>query len=116
STQPVAPLSTKRELLSTIPPGMELQSPAPCRSSSNCTTIHEFPHDASIRRTQVADRLSFSRKYSDLNVQERQVFSVTDLRPLSVVNHISDDGLDIIDGVDAEVLEQVLLGFPLEDG
>ena len=66
------------------------------------------------------DMLSVSRKDVELNVQERQVVSVNDLRPLSVVNHIIDDGLDIIDGVDAEVLDQVLLGFPLlsssEDG
>jgi hypothetical protein len=60
--------------------------------------------------------LSVSRKDVELNVQERQVVSVNDLRPLSAVNHVVDDDLDIIDGVDAEVLEQVLLGFPLEDG
>ena len=66
------------------------------------------------------DMLSVSRKDVELNVQERQVVSVNDLRPLSAVSHVVDDGLDIIDGVDAEVLDQVLLGFPLlsssEDG
>jgi hypothetical protein len=64
--------------------------------------------------------LSVPTKDVELNVQERQVVSVNDLRLLSAVNHIVDDGLDIIDGVDAEVLDQVLLGFPLlsssEDG
>ena len=66
------------------------------------------------------DMLSVLSKDVELNVQERQVVSVNDLRLLSAVNHIVDDGLDIIDGVDAEVLDQVLLGFPLlsssEDG
>ena len=84
--------------------------------SSDCTIIYEFPHVVSHRVRQVDDMLSVPRKDVELNVQERQVVSVNDLRPLSVVNHIIDDGLDIIDGVDAEVLEQVLLGFPLEDG
>jgi hypothetical protein len=63
--------------------------------------------------------LSILTKDVELNVQQRQVVFVNGLRPLSVVNHVVDDGLDI-DGGDAEVLDQVLLGFPAlssgEDG
>ena len=88
--------------------------------SSDCTIIYEFPHVVSHWIRQVDDMLSVPTKDVELNVQERQVVSVNDLRLLSAVNHIVDDGLDIIDGVDAEVLDQVLLGFPLlsssEDG
>ena len=88
--------------------------------SSDCTIIYEFPHVVSHRVRQVDHMLSVLSKDVELNVQERQVVSVNDLRLLSAVNHIVDDGLDIIDGVDAEVLDQVLLGFPLlsssEDG
>ena len=88
--------------------------------SSDCTIIYEFPHVVSHWIRQVDDMLSVPTKDVELNVQERQVVSVNDLRLLSAVNHIVDDGRDIIDGVDAEVLDQVLLGFPLlsssEDG
>src|SRR5262249_49117016 len=56
--------------------------------SSDCTIIYEFPHVVSRRVRQVDDMLSVSRKDVELNVQERQVVSVNDLRPLSVVNHI----------------------------
>jgi hypothetical protein len=57
--------------------------------------------------------LSIPAKDVELNVEERQEVSVNDLRPLSVVNHVIDNGLEIIDCVDAEVPDQVLLGSPL---
>jgi hypothetical protein len=36
--------------------------------------------------------LSISAEDIDLSVQEREVVSVNDLRPLSVVDHVIDDG------------------------
>ena len=79
--------------------------------SPDCTIIYEFPHVVSHWVRQVANLLSILSKDVELNVQKRQVVPVNDLRLLSAVNHIVDDGLDIIHGVDAEVLDQVLLGF-----
>jgi len=43
----------------------------------------------------------------------RQVVSMNDLGPFSVVSHIVNDSFDIIDSVDAEVLDQIPLSFPL---
>ena len=38
---------------------------------------------------------------------------MNDLRPLSVVDHVIDNSLEVIDGVDAEVPDQLLLGLLL---
>ena len=38
------------------------------------------------------------------------------LRPLSMVDHIFDNGFEIIDGIDTEILNQVLLSFLLLSG
>ena len=47
----------------------------------------------------------------ELNVEEAQIIRVDDIRFLSMVGHIIDNGLDIVDGVDAEVLDLVFLGL-----
>jgi hypothetical protein len=51
--------------------------------------------------------LSVSAKDVKLNVKECQVVWVNGLGPLLVSDHVIDDGLDIIDGVDTEVLDHV---------
>jgi hypothetical protein len=62
---------------------------------------------------QVDGVLSVPTKDVELNIEEPQAVWVNDLGPLSVVGHILNNGLNIIDRVDAEVLDQVPLGFSL---
>src|SRR5262245_19967813 len=78
---------------------------------SNCTIIYELPRILTDWIGQVNDLLSVSCKDIDLSVLVRSMFCVNDLRSLLEIGHILDDGLNIIDRIDAEVLDQGPLGF-----
>jgi hypothetical protein len=64
------------------------------RRSSDCTIIYEFSHVFAHWLRDVDDLLSVLSKGVELNVEERQVVSVNDLRQLSVVNHVIDYTFD----------------------
>jgi hypothetical protein len=82
-------------------------------SSSDSAIIYELPYLLSDRTRQVDNLFSVSTKDVELNIKEHQIIMMDDMSLLSVIDHVINDGFDIIDGVDTEVLNQVLLGFPL---
>src|SRR6266487_6894584 len=84
--------------------------------SSDCAIRNKFPYVLAHWIGQMNNVLSVSAEDIDLNIQELQVVSVNDLCSLSMIDHVIDDGRDIIDSVDAEIFNQVRLGFLLLSG